>query len=119
YTTLFRSELEHLARSDGAEAVGRWLDTHGIATAWDLAPVFVNLGLDTIWLDTLTEKIPTACHADALGWLGARLSLKSLVSEVEQSTRRIAELVKAVKSYSFMDQSPMQEVDIHEGLEST
>src|SRR5262249_6568110 len=39
--------------------------------------------------------------------------------EVEQSTGRMSELVKAVKSYSFMDQSPMQEVDIHEGLEST
>jgi signal transduction histidine kinase len=112
-------ELDHLARSDGAETVGKWLDLHGVAAAWDLAPAFVNLGLDTAWLDTLTERIPPACHADALGWLGARLSLKSLVSEVEQSTRRIGELVKAVKSYSFMDQSPMQEVDIHEGLEST
>jgi signal transduction histidine kinase len=38
---------------------------------------------------------------------------------VEQSTSRISVLVKAVKSYSYMDQSPMQEVDIHEGLEST
>ena len=38
---------------------------------------------------------------------------------MEQSTARIAELVKAVKSYSYMDQSPMQEVDIHEGIEST
>src|SRR6185503_7805524 len=41
------------------------------------------------------------------------------LNEVEQSTRRIAELVKAVKSYSYMDQSPMQEIDVHEGLEST
>jgi signal transduction histidine kinase len=47
------------------------------------------------------------------------LNLKSLVSQVDQSTARIAELVKAVKSYSYMDQSPMQEVDIHEGIEST
>ena len=38
---------------------------------------------------------------------------------MEQSTGRIAELVKAIKSYSYMDQSPMQEVDIHEGIEST
>ena len=47
------------------------------------------------------------------------MNLKSLLSQVEQSTGRIAELVKAVKSYSYMDQSPMQEVDIHDGLEST
>jgi signal transduction histidine kinase len=113
------SELDHLARSDGAETVGKWLDAHGVAAAWDLAPTFVNLGLDIAWLDKLIENIPSSCQADALGWLEARLSLKSLVSEVEQSTQRIAELVKAVKSYSFMDQSPMQEIDIHQGLEST
>jgi signal transduction histidine kinase len=112
-------QLDHLARSDGAETIGKWLDTHGVAAAWELAPTFVNAGLDVAWLDNLTEKIPPACQADAVGWLEARLNLKSLVSEVEQSTRRIAELVKAVKSYSFMDQSPMQEVDIHEGIEST
>lgn len=112
-------ELDHLTRSDGAESVGTWLDAHGVAAAWDLAPTFVNLGLDVPWLDKLIEKIPPTCQVDALCWLEARLRLKSLVGEVEQSTGRIAELVKAVKSYSFMDQSPMQEVDIHEGIEST
>src|SRR5260221_5943547 len=112
-------ELDHLARSDGADTIAKWLNAHGVASAWDLAPTFVNAGLDSGWLDKLTDKIPPASHADALGWLEARLSLKSLVSEVEQTTARIAELVKAVKSYSYMDQSPMQEVDIHEGIEST
>jgi len=112
-------ELDHLARSDRAEAVAAWLEAHSVAAAWDLAPTFVNAGLDAGWLEKLTEKIPPTSHADALGWLEARLNLKSLVSDVEQSTGRIAELVKAVKSYSYMDQSPMQEVDIHEGIEST
>jgi signal transduction histidine kinase len=70
-------------------------------------------------LEGRTGKLPAASHADALGWLEARLKLRMLLGEVEQSTGRIAELVKAVKSYSYMDQSPMQEVDIHEGLEST
>lgn len=112
-------ELDHLARSDGAETIANWLDTHGIAAAWDLAPTFVNVGLDSAWLGKLTDRIPPAGYADALCWLEARLRLQSLVSEVEQSTGRIAELVKAVKSYSYMDQSPMQEVDIHEGIENT
>jgi len=112
-------ELDHLARSDHAEAVAGWLDSHGVAGAWDLAPTLVNAGLDSAWLAELTDKLPPASHADALCWLEARLNLKSLVNQVEQSTARIAELVKAVKSYSYMDQSPMQEVDIHEGIEST
>jgi len=112
-------ELDHLARSDGAETIATWLDSHGIASAWDIAPTFVNIGLDVAWLEKLVAKIPPSSRADALGWLEARLNLKSLVFQIEQSTGRIAELVKAVKSYSYMDQSPMQEIDIHEGIEST
>ncbi len=75
--------------------------------------------MEQAWLENLAARIPPASYPDALGWLEARLNLKALVKEVEQSTGRIAELVKAVKSYSYMDQSPMQEVDIHEGIEST
>jgi signal transduction histidine kinase len=112
-------ELDHLTRSDLADAVASRLEAHGVAGAWDLAPTFVNFGLDAAWLDALTAHLPPASQADALAWLEARLNLKLLVSQVEQSSTRIAELVKAVKSYSHMDRSPMQEVDIHEGIEST
>jgi signal transduction histidine kinase len=112
-------ELDHLTRSDRADAIAQWLDGRGLAAAWDLAPTFVNAGLDLDWLNDLTNQLPPTSHADALGWLEARMNLKSLIHQVEQSTGRIAELVKAVKSYSYMDQSPMQEVDIHEGIEST
>ena len=99
--------------------MANWLEAHPVSGAWDLAPTFVNAGLDLVWLAELADKLPAASHADALCWLEARLSLKSLVNQVDQSTARIAELVKAVKSYSYMDQSPTQEVDIHEGIEST
>ena len=111
--------LDHLERSDRAEALTAWLEAHGVANAWEAAATFVSAGLDSAWLETLTAQLPEASQADALGWLEARINLKSLLGQVEQSTGRIAELVKAVKSYSYMDQSPMQEVDIHEGLEST
>jgi signal transduction histidine kinase len=111
--------LDHLARSDRADAIATWLENHGVPTAWELAPTFANAGLDTPWLEAIAGKLPPDTQADALGWLESRLNLKSLVSQVEQSTGRIVELVQAVKSYSYMDQSPMQEVDIHEGIEST
>lgn len=112
-------ELDHLARSDSEDAVGRWLDAHGVASGWELAPTFVNFGLNEAWWELLAARLPPSSHPDAIGWLEARLNLLSLIKQVEQSTGRIAELVKAVKSYSYMDQSPMQEVDIHEGIEST
>jgi signal transduction histidine kinase len=111
--------LDHLERSDRADAVAVWLESRGVTNAWDIAPTFVSAGADSAWLEELVREFPAASHADVLGWLEARLNLKSLIGEVDQSTGRIGELVKAIKSYSYMDQAPMQEVDIHEGIEST
>jgi len=111
--------LDHLERSDRADRIATWLEAHSAVDAWELAPTFVGAGLDEVWLEEFAAKLPPASHADALGWLGARLNLKTLLGQVEQSTGRIAELVNAIRSYSYMDQSPMQEIDIHEGIEST
>src|SRR2546422_2858290 len=41
--------LDHMARSDRAETIAHWLNTHGVAAAWDLAPTFVSSGLDSAW----------------------------------------------------------------------
>jgi signal transduction histidine kinase len=111
--------LDNLTRSDCQEEMGQWLETQGVAYAWELAPTFVTVGLDSAWLREMIEKLPPEGRVDALAWLESRLGLKLLVKQVDQSTGRIAELVKAIKSYSYMDQAPVQDVDIHEGLEST
>jgi signal transduction histidine kinase len=112
-------QLDHLARSDRSDAIANCLDSHGVPNAWDLAPTFVNAGLDAAWLKKTIEPLPPTSQVDAVQWLEARLNLKSLTTQIDQSTGRIGELVKAVKSYSYMDRSPMQEIDVHEGLEST
>jgi signal transduction histidine kinase len=113
------SPLDSLTRSDREEALARWLDEHEVSEGWKLASSFVSAGLDTDWLAGLTDKLDKTCHGPALSWLDARLNLLLLLKLVDQSTGRVAELVKAVKSYTYMDQSPMQEVDVHDGLEST
>ena len=110
---------DSLTSSDREEALTRWLDDNGVVDGWRLSPNFVTAGLDRAWLAALTGKLAPASRAMALNWLEARLNVKLLLKLVDQSTRRVAELVKAVKSYTYMDQSPMQELDVHEGLEST
>ena len=57
--------------------------------------------------------------AAVLPWIDGMLSLAELLDQVEQSTARISELVASIKEYSYMDQAPQQEIDLHEGLEST
>lgn len=111
--------LDHLTRSDRSEAIGEWMDAHGIPNGWDMAPTFVNAGLDLPWVEKLFDNMPEASRANAFGWLDARLNTQALLREMQDSTGRVAELVKAVKSYSYMDQSPMQEIDVHEGIENT
>lgn len=113
------SPPDSLVRSDREEALTRWLDANGVTDGWRLSPNFVSAGLDAAWLSALTRRLAAESHATVLNWLEARLNVKLLLKLVEQSTRRVAELVKAVKSYTYMDQSPMQELDVHEGLEST
>jgi len=111
--------LNHLERSDHEDTIAQWLDARSVPFAWDIAPTFVSTGLDSAWLEDVMGKLPPESQAGAIGWLEARLNLKLLTAQVEQSTGRIVELVKAIKSYTYMDQAPTQEVDIHEGLEST
>jgi signal transduction histidine kinase len=111
--------LDSVARSDREEEVTTWLEQHGVPDGWKLAPAFVGAGLDGNELTALAGGLPPEALRYALGWLEASLSLNSLLNEIDGSTGRIAELVKAVKSYSHMDKTPMQEVDVHEGIEST
>ena len=46
-------------------------------------------------------------------------SVATLLDEVKESTRRISELVAAVRSYSQLDRASLQRVDVTEGLDST
>jgi signal transduction histidine kinase len=111
--------LDALTESDKEEQIISWLDTHGVADSWKLAQTLVAAGLDTVHLDNIRNNLPSDSLPEVLSWLDARLSSEVLLKDIEQSTVRISELVKAIKTYSYMDQAPIQEINIHEGLEST
>lgn len=112
-------QLDPLTQSDREDALTDWLEQHEIADAWQLAPTLVSAGIDEERLNTLADQMSLEALGSALVWLEATLTMNTLVNEVDQSTTRISELVKAVKAYSYMDQAPLQEVDLHEGLENT
>ena len=111
--------LDSLTRNDREEEVLTWLEQHRIADAWKLASILVNAGLDRGWLEEVGQQFPGEAIGDVLGWMTATLSLQELSQQVERSISRIAELVNAVKAYSYEGRAPLQDIDIHEGLEST
>src|ERR1051326_7961895 len=111
--------LDSLERSDREEAVGDWLEARHVPGARRLAPDLVDAGADLETLGALSARFDGDILADAITRLTASFTLNRLVEQIESGTSRIAELVRAVKQYSFMDQSPEQEIDVHEGLENT
>ena len=111
--------LAPLEQSDREEALGDWLQEHGVDNGWELAPALVSAQLAPDDLEQLLQPLPPQAAPPVLAWLNQGLGAASLLDQIEQSTQRIAELVGAVKSYTFMDQGGMQEVDLHAGLDST
>jgi signal transduction histidine kinase len=112
-------KLNPLEQSDREEAVESWLSAQDVDNAWELAPVLVNARINEEELETLRRTVPSQDLTNALRWLTANITTRDLLKSITHSTERISELVSAVKSYSFMDQAPWQEIDVHEGIENT
>ncbi|HEV2377150.1 MAG TPA: ATP-binding protein [Streptosporangiaceae bacterium] len=116
--------LSPLEASDLEDAVTEWLDGHGIAQGWDLAPTFVQAGLETSWLDrvaaTVAEQAVGAGALDsAVRWLGYTVEIELLMGEITDSVNRVSSLVSAARQYSQLDRAPFQVVDVHELLDAT
>jgi signal transduction histidine kinase len=113
------SQLDPLTQSDREDEVTEWLLAHGVADGWKLAPTLVGTGLDTDWLDTVVDHVAADSLGDVLVWLEAMLTGVGLLSEIKNGSMRISHLVRAIKEYSYTDQAPLQEVDVHEGIDSS
>ena len=111
--------LDSLERSDREEKLADWLEKRGVVDSWMLAPDLVDSGCTPQVLEQIAVRLPKEYLGMALNRLTASLNINRLVEEIESSMKRITELVRAVKDYSYMDQMPEQEVDIHNGIDTT
>jgi signal transduction histidine kinase len=108
-----------MQEADLEDAIVDRLDELAVPGGYDLAPVFVQAGLDVGWLDRVVASVEVDALEGALRWLAYTLETESLMDEIEDATGRIGTLVTAVKQYSSMDSASVQEVDVHVGLDST
>jgi signal transduction histidine kinase len=111
--------LDTLEESAREEELALWLEDLGLDDAWDLAPTFADAGLRTGDLEALVEPIPPGPRADALRYLGAVIGVSGLLDDVERSAGRVSEIVRMMEGYSYMDQAPLQDVDINRSLQDT
>jgi signal transduction histidine kinase len=105
--------------ADREDALSSWLTQHGVARDWIVAPPLAAAGVDVAWCERAAMVLEGSALEPGLEWLASTLSVETLLSEVKESTRRISELVAAVKSYSQMDRASWQHIDVRDGIENT
>jgi signal transduction histidine kinase len=104
-----RSPLTGIDRADAVEALG---DD-------EAAAALVNAGWTLAGLEPILTGLDPQARRDTLAWLAADASVHALVSEVQLAATRIGEIVSAVKAYAYLDQAPVQRVNVNRGLEDT
>ncbi len=111
--------LDPLAVTDREDEITDWLSDHGLDNGWTLAPTLVAGGLDVDWLQHATQVLGPAPLEPVLQWITSSLTATGLLDQLDDATTRISDLVHAVKEYVYMDRTPVQEIDLREGLDNT
>ena len=111
--------LDRLALADQEEVVSTWLTRHGIAHEWLIAPQLAAAGADLAWCERAATVLEESALEPGLQWVASTFCAAAGLSELRDSSRRISDLVAAMKSYSQMDRASMQRINVTDGLEST
>jgi len=108
-----------LTISDLEDKLDSLLRSHGQNDLWMLAAGLARRNIQPEVLESLFSKLDAVTARAALVRIAASVEVASLLHEIESSTSRISDLVGAIKQYTYMDQSAVQNVDIVKSLEIT
>jgi signal transduction histidine kinase len=111
--------LDTLAVSDLEDQIDSLLRSHGQNDLWQLAADLARRNVKPEGLESLFANLDPSVARAALVRIAASVEIANLLNEIESSTARISDLVRAIKEYTYMDQAPVQNVDIAKGLETT
>ena len=124
----WRSRMEEQARTSGANTITqgehedrlqRWLHAHGVEQTWQVVPDLAELGVTEKDLDELAALLEGKHLEIVLSQFASSVRTERMAQVMLDSTARIFDLIAAVKDYSWMDQAPIQQVDIAQSLETT
>ena len=108
-----------VALADLEESLLDWLGDHAVGRDWVIAPALAAAGVSPAWLDRAASALPGTALQAGLEWVASSVTTAVLIAEAQDATRRISDLVSAVKSYSQLDRAAVQDVRVVDGLEST
>ena len=105
--------------SDREEQIDRWMTARAIPEPWRITPTLAETRIQISHLDALAEAVSPEALPVALASMTSALNAERMTDAVIDSTRRIFELISAIKDYSYMDQAPIQEVNLPQAIENT
>jgi signal transduction histidine kinase len=108
-----------LAASDREDELLRWLEAHNIPAPWKIAPALAETRLPVSILDELAAAVRPETLPVALATVAGSLRVERMAETVVDSTVRIFDLISAIKDYSYMDQAPVQDIDLAQSLDNT
>ena len=108
-----------LSESDLEEELMNWLEAHQVPAAWTVAPALARANLPLNLLNDLASRISPGALPAALTSFAISLDARSMVDAISDSSGRIFSIVSAIKDYYYMDQAPIQDVDLIQSVEST
>jgi signal transduction histidine kinase len=112
--------LTMMERSDLEDDMTEWLDDHNISNAPDIAENFVDFGVSIEEADEFLQHLPEPFADSVMNWVNNSLVTEKMVRDMEEASRRIADLVGSVKNFTHMDQGhDKQYADIHDGIKNT
>jgi signal transduction histidine kinase len=114
-----RQPVDLVTQSEREDHLQRWLRAHDIDDSWQIVPDLAELGIGTGNLDELAELLGGQHLEIILSQFASSARTERMANAMLDSTTRIFDLIAAVKDYSWMDQAPIQEVDIPQSLETT
>lgn len=108
-----------LTVSDLEGRIDSLLRSHGQNDLWQLSAGLARRNVKPEVLETLFGALEAGTARAALVRIAASVEVADLLNEIESSTSRISDLVRAIKEYTYMDQAKVQNVDIVRSLETT
>jgi signal transduction histidine kinase len=108
-----------LALSDLEEQIDSLLRSHGQNDMWQMAADLAKKNVKPEALESLFAILDADTARAALVRIAASVEVATLLNEIESGTSRISDLVRAIKEYTYMDQTPLQNVDVVKSLETT
>src|SRR5271156_217991 len=108
-----------LSDSYREDQILHWLEARKIQNSWTIAPSLAESALPIDMLDNLAATVSPGVLPLAIANFAATVRSERAASTIAGSTSRIFEIVDAIKDYSYMDQAPIQDVNLAQSLDNT